>query len=110
MTIKQFQALERRIERAEVKMGEVESETAYESIRYRHDVLQKAMSIAENRIYGWIFSPSLSLEMTTSLFINKQEENTSHSLWFFSLAGLLRVMATVKESCGYLSRKPSGNF
>ena len=52
MTIKQFQALERRIERAKEKMGEVESETAYESIRYRHDVLQKAMSIAENRIYG----------------------------------------------------------
>ena len=49
MTIKQFQALERRIERAEEKMVEVESETAYESIRYRHDVLQKAMSIAENR-------------------------------------------------------------
>ena len=52
MTIKQFRALERRIERAEEKMSEVESETAYVSIRYRHDVLQKAMSIAENRIYG----------------------------------------------------------
>jgi hypothetical protein len=52
MTIKQFRGLERRIERAEEKMGEVESQTAYESIRYRHDVLQKAMNIAENRIYG----------------------------------------------------------
>lgn len=49
MTITQFRALERRIERAEEKMGEVESQTAYESIRYRHDVLQKAISIAENR-------------------------------------------------------------
>ncbi len=52
MTIRQFWALERRLKRAEEKMGEVESQTAYESIRYRHDVLQKAMSIAENRIYG----------------------------------------------------------
>jgi len=52
MTIKQFWALERRLKRAEEKMGEVESQTAYESIRYRHNVLQKAISIAENRIYG----------------------------------------------------------
>ncbi|MBL3591814.1 MAG: hypothetical protein JMN24_18865 [gamma proteobacterium endosymbiont of Lamellibrachia anaximandri] len=60
-TIQQFRSLERKLETAENRMSEVESERAYENACHKHDVLQAAVDIAQSKIYQWQFIPNVDL-------------------------------------------------
>lgn len=60
-TIQQFRSLERKLENAENRMSEVESERAYENACHKHDVLQTAVDIAQSKIYQWQFIPNVDL-------------------------------------------------
>jgi len=60
-TIQQFRSLERKLENAENRMSEVESERAYENACHKHDVLQAAVDIAQSKIYQWQFIPTVDL-------------------------------------------------
>jgi hypothetical protein len=61
-TIQQFRSLERKLETAENRMSEVESERAYENACHKHDVLQAAVDIAQSKIYQWQFIPNVDLD------------------------------------------------
>lgn len=61
-TIQQFRSLERKMETAENRMSEAESERAYENACHKHDVLQAAVDIAQSKIYQWQFIPNIDLD------------------------------------------------
>lgn len=65
-TIQQFRSLERKLEKAEERISNVESERAYETASNKHDVLQEAVILAESKIYQWQFIPSVDLHTPKS--------------------------------------------
>jgi len=60
-TIKQFHALERKLEKLEERMDELTTEKALENASHKYDVLQEAINIAESKTYQWQYIPSMEL-------------------------------------------------
>ena len=65
-TIKQFHALERKLEKLEERMDELTTERALENASHKYDVLQEAINIAESKIYQWQYIPSMELSTPKS--------------------------------------------
>ncbi len=86
-TIQQFRSLERKLENAENRMTEVESERAYDNACHKHDVLQAAVDMAQSKIYQWQFIPSVDLDTPKEVldhaykvFSNEQYEELKNKL------------------------------
>jgi hypothetical protein len=60
-TIKQFQSLERKLEKLEDRMDELTTEKAIENASHKYDVLQEAINIAASKKYQWQYIPSMEL-------------------------------------------------
>lgn len=65
-TIKQFHALERKLEKLEERMDELTTEKALENASHKYDVLQEAINIAESKTYQWQYIPSMELSTPKS--------------------------------------------
>lgn len=60
-TPQQFRALEKKLERAEERLGQQSTERAYEKACRQHEVLQAAVDLAQAKIGGWQFVPDIGL-------------------------------------------------
>ena len=60
-TPQQFRVLEKKLERAEKRLGQQYTERAYDKVCHKHEVLQVAVDLAQAKIGGWQFVPNIDL-------------------------------------------------
>ena len=61
VTIKQFKSLEKKLETAEDRISNAETERAYENASHKYEVLQEALDIAQSKTFLWQFIPTVDL-------------------------------------------------
>lgn len=69
-TPKQFSALEERLDKAQDRAAEAESDKAIANAERKARVLEEALSLAGNKAYGWQFIPDLDLTIPKKLLEN----------------------------------------
>ena len=66
-TIKEFRALERKVESAITRMSNANTEKAYDNATEKHDILEEALEIASKKTLQWQFIPNIDIYTSSDI-------------------------------------------
>jgi hypothetical protein len=86
-TIKEFRALERKVESAITRMSNANTEKAYDNATEKHDILEEALEIASKKTLQWQFIPNIDIYTSSDIlkyaykvFSNEEYEEVHASI------------------------------
>lgn len=66
-TIKEFRALEKKVENSITSMSNTNTEKAYDKACNRHDILEKALELASKKTLQWQFIPKIDIYTSSNI-------------------------------------------